>query len=111
MKYLIILLASTLTGCAAMDWVVNNEDIITTGADTVDGFGPYGAILGLGATSLLGFAKWYTHKASAREIIISTQAAKDNLPPNAKEKLKEGYNEFMPEKVKNYVAKVKKGLS
>lgn len=111
MKKLLLLLPMGLAGCAVTEWLVQNEEAVSGAAGTAaDVGGPYGAIAGLGITTLLGFAKWYEHKSNAGEVIASIQATKENLPPDAKKKLREGLVEYMPEKAKAYVAKVKAKL-
>jgi hypothetical protein len=99
-----------LTGCAITEWIVSNAETIETGADTAEAFGPYGALVGLAGTTVVGFAKWWEHKASARDVIAATQKAKDDLDPKAKQILTDAYDKHMPSKVKKYVAAVKKKL-
>lgn len=111
MKKLLYLSPLFLVGCAATEWLVQNGAAIEAGADTAEALGgPYGALLGLGGTTILGLAKWWEHKSTAKEVIAATQAAKQNLSKEAKVKLAEGYDEYMPESVKKYVAKVKSKL-
>lgn len=110
MKKLLYLSPLFLVGCAATKWLVDNQESIEQGSDAAGGFGPYGAIAGLIGTSAVGFAKWYEHKSSARDVIASVQQAKDELPEESKKLLRDGLHKYTPSKIKKYIGKVKKGL-
>ncbi len=110
-KSLFFILGSIyLTGCAVTEWIVNNAETIETGSDAAEGFGPYGALVGLAGTTVVGFAKWWEHKASAKDVIEATQKAKSELPEESIEILRDAYAKHMPSKAKKYVAAVKKRL-
>lgn len=110
MKRLLYLSPLFLAGCAATKWLVDNQDPINSGSEGAEAFGPYGAIAGLVATSAVGFAKWYEHKASAKEIVTSVQKAKSELPPESKVILKDALHKYTPSKVQKYIGKIKKRL-
>ena len=99
-----------LSGCAVTKLIIENEDVIAGASETAEGFGSYGAIVGLLGTTVVAGAKWYEHKATTKETVKSVQKGIDSLDPKAKAMFKEQVHKHMPSKVKKIVAKVKKKL-
>lgn len=110
MKKLLILTPLVLTGCWLPQWLTDNAEPLTKASETIEGFGPYGALVGLGITSVVAAAKWYKHKIAAKEVIKAIQGSKRGLSKEAKLILKNSLTTRMPIKVQKYVAKIKKTL-
>ncbi len=110
MKKLLLLVPMVLTGCWVTEKIVENADTLEGVAGTATSMGPQGAIAGLAITTVVGIAKWWEHKASAKEIIKATQKAKAELPEESKKILKAAYLKAMPEKIQKYVGKVKDAI-
>ncbi len=111
MKKLLLLSPLVLTGCWLTEKIVESEEVLNKVVETAnDVGGPYGALLGLGITSVVGAAKWWEHKAKARDVIAAVQKSKDELPQDAKDILKKALNTHTPSVVKKYIAKVKQKL-
>ena len=110
MEKLIYLSPLFLTGCVAAEWIVGNEGAIKQASESIEGFGPYGALIGLGITSVVSAAKWYEHKIAAKEVISAIQKSKSKLPTASKTILKDALYFNMPNRVEKYVAKIKKNL-
>ncbi len=109
-KALLILPALTLTGCWATKWIVDNEETIAGAANQAEGMGPYGAIAGLGLTTVLGISKWWEHKQTGKDLIKSVEKAKQDLPEASRKILHDGLQKNMPSKVRKLVSKVRKKL-
>ena len=100
-----------LSACAITQWISGNEEAIKGAADTASGFGATGGIISLALTTALGAAKWYENRITVKELIASTQAAKQRLPAASKKILSDGYDEYMSDRVKKVVSKVKAKLT
>ena len=96
-----------MTGCALSKWIVGNADTIQAHSEAAEGFGPYGAVVGLIGTTVVAGAKWWEHKSTTKQLVQSVEKAKKELDPKAKLMLKDSFDKHMPSKVKDVVAKVK----
>lgn len=110
MKKLLYLTPLFLSGCAVTEWIVDNEGVVGAVGDTAEGFGAPGAVIGLGLSTVVGLAKWWEHKRNFKGLIETGQKIKSDMTPTQKKILIDGYEEHMPDKIKDAVAKFKPGI-